>query len=580
MPSVKELLHDNNTKKLGVIGSPSDSFEAIVDILGVSSEEKLLGELVYFTVQEGPDVVLSLGQLTDVRTENKWHEEPSFKAVIKRHGYLPHLSGVADNRIAKLNVQSSFKLHDTGSEAYKLANSPSTGSQVSAMNNEIMTALLDNIITDQNVSYIGKAYDTDVLIPFWFKHFGSDSKGAGDAYHIGIFGKTGSGKTTTAAQVLRGYCSNSDKMSILVLDPQEQFYKDSELLPNGLSFKDKVIEKGMNYRAIKVPDDVHLPNEPELFAELLDSTGFVRRLFRLNSAEKRELMVEQIQYYIDGRMNNPSFDLANENAHTLLTQMLTRFVSTETPTENSQGYSNYVGAVYSSTQHRNNLINRINDALFELQNQSCNEMGSFNTVLKLFQKNSSDQISLDDMVDHIVNQSGYLYVLNLSPKGSHKIGSDNIQALLIKLICNKIIEKGENLYSEGLKANCLVVMDEAHRYTNASSSDQRIKELNKQIIDAVRTTRKYGVGYMFISQTLESIDNEIIQQMRVFGFGYGLTMGTELSKVKQIINDDNAVKFYRSFIDPSSNKKYPFMFHGPISPLSFTGSPLFLEMTG
>ena len=38
-----------------------------------------------------------------------------------------------------------------------------------------------------------------------------------------------------------------------------------------------------------------------------------------------------------------------------------------------------------------------------------------------------------------------------------------------------------------------------------------------------------------------------------------------------------ATKFYKSFIDPS-NGKFPFMFYGPVSPLSFTGSPLFLEM--
>ncbi|MFC2021505.1 ATP-binding protein, partial [Chloroflexota bacterium] len=97
------------------------------------------------------------------------------------------------------------------------------------------------------------------------------------------------------------------------------------------------------------------------------------------------------------------------------------------------------------------------------------------------------------------------------------------------------------------------------------------------IIDAVRTTRKYGIGYMFITQTIESLDAEILRQMRIFAFGYGLTSGGELRRVSEIVNNPSAIQLYRSFIDPSSNRRFPFMFFGPISPLSFTGSPLFLE---
>ena len=83
---------------------------------------------------------------------------------------------------------------------------------------------------------------------------------------------------------------------------------------------------------------------------------------------------------------------------------------------------------------------------------------------------------------------------------------------------------------------------------------------------------------MFITQTIESLDEEILRQMRIFGFGYGLTAGSELRKISEIINNPSAIQLYKSFIDPSSNNKFPFMFFGPISPLSFTGSPLFMEV--
>ena len=189
-----------DAKPIGVVGSPSDSFEVTIDIREVSAEAKLLGELVCFLVKEGERSVLVLGQITEIRTENKWHEEPSFKSVIKRHGSLPHLSGVADNRIATITVQSSFALCKNNGdfpEAHKLANSPSTGQPVRRISNDVMKLLMKE--HEQGLMCVGKAYDTDVRVPFWFKHFGKpESGGAGDAYHIGVFGRTGSGKTTTA----------------------------------------------------------------------------------------------------------------------------------------------------------------------------------------------------------------------------------------------------------------------------------------------------------------------------------------------------------------------------------------------
>ena len=97
----------------------------------------------------------------------------------------------------------------------------------------------------------------------------------------------------------------------------------------------------------------------------------------------------------------------------------------------------------------------------------------------------------------------------------------------------------------------------------------------------MRTTRKYGLGWMFISQTLSSLHREIIGQMRIFFFGFGLALGTEFQSLKEIVGGDpNALKLYQSFRDPHSafdiaSRQYAFMTVGPVSPLSFAGTPLF-----
>ena len=110
-PKITDLLA--SAEPLGVVGSPSNTFEAVVDIKEVSEKSKLLGELVCFQAPEGDNNVLVLGQITEIETKNRWHEEPSFKGIIKRHGHLPNLSGLADNRIAKISVQSSFILKES-----------------------------------------------------------------------------------------------------------------------------------------------------------------------------------------------------------------------------------------------------------------------------------------------------------------------------------------------------------------------------------------------------------------------------------------------------------------------------------
>ena len=111
-----------------------------------------------------------------------------------------------------------------------------------------------------------------------------------------------------------------------------------------------------------------------------------------------------------------------------------------------------------------------------------------------------------------------------------------------------------------------------------------ISEKKKEIlktIDSARTTRKYGLGWLFISQTLNSLHKEINQQMRVQIFGFGLGWGNELRALKEIIGGNkNAINLYQSFRDPQSGlgkREYPFMILGPISPLSFSSLPLFFN---
>jgi hypothetical protein len=65
-------------------------------------------------------------------------------------------------------------------------------------------------------------------------------------------------------------------------------------------------------------------------------------------------------------------------------------------------------------------------------------------------------------------------------------------------------------------------------------------------------------------------------------FGFGLSLGNDLVTLRELVSDEKAIDLYRTFTDPASSfnsrsRKYSFMTQGPVSPLSFSGSPFFLN---
>lgn len=583
---------------VGITSSPSNTLDIVIDITEAKKAERALGQMVYVKIKEDGKDVLVIGQIIAIETQNRWHEDPAFKGVIKRHGKLPHLSGTADNRIATISVQACYVLDKDDPESYILGTSPSTGESVQKMDNEVMKALMKNC--EKHITYMGKVYGTEVDLPFWFKHFDKtkgDELGAGDSYHIGVFGKTGSGKTVTAAFMLLGYAKNKSNISILVLDPQRQFYLDNECLPEKTKLEDQIKKMGLNYERYSILDDVCLPgNLYELFGDLLANNGFIKKAFYpIYTEDKIEAARLAIVDYLLGRSSHPAFSLNNLinykgsiSKQDLLKEMLESFVKvdeeivseTKTKTKTKTKYSTFVTNIYGTPVTQQRLVDRIKTALGRFSSET-EMIEKWESALEIFtpkkKDGSGNKIDVGQIVKKTVDENGNFIVLDLSPRDGD-IESENLQALFVKIIEQKIVEAGAKLYAKGKKANCLIVMDEAHRFISKESPDERIKELTNEIIGSVRTTRKYGIGYMFITQTIESLDEEILRQMRIFGFGYGLTAGNELRKISEIVNNPSAIQLYKSFIDPSSNGKYPFMFFGPVSPLSFTGSPLFVEV--
>src|SRR3954452_7725868 len=95
--------------KIGIVGSPSTTGTATVDIVEEASNLGLHGQLVYLTHPLGDKTLIAIGTVTEIRTSNRWHEDDNMRGVLKRHGSLPHLSDVGDVRTADLLLQAAYE---------------------------------------------------------------------------------------------------------------------------------------------------------------------------------------------------------------------------------------------------------------------------------------------------------------------------------------------------------------------------------------------------------------------------------------------------------------------------------------
>ena len=174
-------------------------------------------------------------------------------------------------------------------------------------------------------------------------------------------------------------------------------------------------------------------------------------------------------------------------------------------------------------------------------------------------------------------------VIDISRQGNQEFWSEELQRRILAKLLSILISRASSVLAYRRSANVLVLLDEAHRH----APNERLEEgseaevLRSLLRRAVRETRKCGIGWFFISQTVGGLDSEILKQLRILAFGFRLGMGTELERLREFVSGDNrSLELYQSFRDPQSFprrdlQEFPFMAVGPISPLAFSGKPVF-----
>ena len=217
--NTKDLM-DLSPDRIGMIGSPSSTSELSLDILETAVTKKLLGELALFRFSQDGKPHYALGQITEVKLRNIWLEDPTMRSLARQRGQVNPISGQQDTHLGDMTVSAVFSGEGNRFEPSILGTVPATGTFIHLATDQILDRLLERYRDE--IFYLGYVYGSTPKLPLWFKHFGAGPHGAGEAYHIGIFGKTGSGKSVLAKMIVLAY-SRYKNMGIFILDPQGEF---------------------------------------------------------------------------------------------------------------------------------------------------------------------------------------------------------------------------------------------------------------------------------------------------------------------------------------------------------------------
>lgn len=561
--SIEELI--SNAEKIGTIGSPSSTGELSLDIMGTAVKKKLVGELVFFEFSQDGKPHYALGQITEVQLKNIWLEDPTMRSLARQRGQVNPVSGEQDTHLGQMTVSAVFGDEGDKFEPSILGTVPPTGTFIKLATDEILEKLLERY--REEIFYLGHVYGSTPKLPLWFKHFSSGPHGAGEAYHIGIFGKTGSGKSVLAKMILLAYARYKN-MAIFVIDPQGEFSKDArgELRTEGFLLNLSSVLSTLGKEVIIKSIRELILDRWDLFSEILYESPFFERLTIPKGENRRiasEVLAERLQ-----RARITLENLHRRDSFNRAWQIL--------------GDENVQRQFYRSQQSRERFR-----TVYEEADQDEFFNNYWTPVSQLFRRDRSNAISIDSLISQtfdLTREERPVVIIDLSREmATGLFWNDTIQALVIKRLLDGLTYSAERAYRENRSLNTLVILDEAHRLAPREKIENEKQEsVRISLLDAVRTTRKYGLGWMFISQTLSSLHREIIGQLRIFFFGFGLALGTEFQALREIIGGDpNALKLYQSFRDPHSSfdissRQYAFMTVGPVSPLSFAGTPLFL----
>lgn len=566
-----------NRRPIASITSPSSSGEYSAILRDYAATYQIEGSLVAFDYREigsGGELIVKtvLCQVTKMELDNAVHKDPVMRAVLRKSGSIPGITGVSDNRtITLLPIDAIQK----GYADHRMVRTiPPTGTEVRFASKQDIDAFSGNNPTLFNIGYL---YETNVPVGLMLKHFGPSKKGEddgwGDAQMMGIFGSTGSGKTVMAGSIIAGFAARHE-MGMLIIDPMGQL-SNGELGQDASRWSwrlDKALwmaGRGNDVKKVHVTDIAF--ESVGLFADLLVREGFLHVLVK--DGGKRKEVAERLKDWLHYRLNpeDTTEDGADEDSETEEGETKEKQRKIRDLVWKNEWLDDFATQVASCYAKSIAKLNDLNKDLVAYPERYTTAKRIWERVLGKF----TGKHRMSDLLDDVLI--------------SHKIVILNVDtdAKDVDLYCSEIL-KGIKKKAEAIgrakqgrvrsnepdaqymqkqnQTNALIVIDEAHRFAPQHVSDDNYKkEMLRTLQDAIRTTRKLNVGWCYVTQSIADFDRSVFRQLGTKILGVGIGSGADNDYLDDIFNKDrDLIAQYRRLPLPRNTKVYPYAIIGQL----------------
>lgn len=510
------------------IGSTrSRKFYGVVRTNSIGQE--LLGKLGFISFKVGNESeqeVKVLCQITAVDRRNTIHEDPSFGPVIANQGKIPYLSGIGDyeESIAKPIAQ----LVD-GQQAALRANPPS-GTPIISLDDQSVSEEENSqkvfnsfaSVESQYLRYAGNLVDESIKVPFICKSFNPEHEhGWGEARHAGFFGRSGSGKTHAAKIMLAINLISSHTAGAFIPDAKGDFVKPSQ---QDLDIKSILENNGRPVDTIKL-EDLKL-DKVKQFQELLIQEDIQKEMLNA-SADKFSSILEAALGYFSDRNHKLIVNGKNGKEAITLDRML-------------ENFNSKINLYYSSSKRE--IEKRVEQAKDLQVSNRLKLEDKFNEVIKRFQQGQE----IEQVVTQVL-QEGKVYFFD-APNYDTKMNR-----FILELLYKKFRSRASQLFYSGKYSNAIVYVDEANRFIPQNPREEQ-KELARELVDGIKTTRQYGLAWWFSDQRPAAINKDAFTQLGTYFFGKGMTAPADRDNMESVIGKEG-VQIYE-YVMATSNKSF------------------------
>ena len=353
-----------------------------------------------------------------------------------------------------------------------------------------------------------------------------DERGFGEAVHIGVFGRSGSGKTVlSAALVFALMVRGLD--GVLVIDPQGEWSADRI---RGYPFDRICARLGWRRERLRPGDFAY--RDPALLLEILRLRGVLRDL-GFKTTEKEEAAVRAIA--------GSGADLTALESWEAFTRTLRRALR----------------HIYADPDRRaeiEDILRRPGLVTLQAIRQA------FEDVAALFRRRPG-QVPADALIARMREPAPAFWTIQIDPSREEDV-------LLAAHLMLALRGEALRMWARGRPANILVVIDEAHWVV---PQETQPGPLGDTIRRAIRELRKAGVGFLLISQSVADTDKEVIRNLAHFFVGPGLGLGSDPEALRAILGGAG-MSVYETLPPPGFQGQWPFISAGRLSPTMGAGA--------